>query len=127
MFSRIATGLIVGAFAGLGTSGFDAVSGLGSTGFAVEFVTPEGALLAEPGAFGMLAVPRAGFEPDPTAEAGLEGRELAGLGVVFDVDASAGELGAEMGAAEAGLVAALVAGTGFGVCVCFGAETPVEV
>jgi hypothetical protein len=99
MFSRIATGLIVGAVAGLGTSGFDAFSGFASAGFAVELVAPEGALFAEPGALAGLA--RAGF---------------AGLPVALDADALAGELGAEVGAGGAGFVAALVGGTGFGAC-----------
>lgn len=99
MFSRIATGLIVGAVAGLGTFRFDAVSGFARGVFAVELVTPEGALFAEPGAL-----------------AGLARAVFAGLAVALDADALAGELGAEAGAGGAGFVAALVGGTGFGAC-----------
>jgi hypothetical protein len=107
------------------------VSGLEVEGFAVEFaVAPEGNLAAEAVAgLALVTVPSPAFDPDG-AEAGFAGEAVAGFEVAFDIGVLAGalcgEVGVELGTADAGLATELVGGAAFGVCAWFAAEPAVE-
>lgn len=118
IFSRTATGVIVGAAAGVWTSGFTGTGTDGLGTLAVEIAAvPGGALLGTVVGLAALTGARGAFETDAALEADFAGELVIGFAVAFGVAGAAGDVGAEpdagVGAVGAGLMAEVADGTGF--------------